>query len=154
MEAISTDNDMQNFTCCGYLAMMRFDIQFYWYCIANTLSNRCFRLSCLCILWCWCSESPFHRIVFKYRCHLFDIFCLFLIVGECVRETTGDWTGPERWVTLLQLCIATTIILQWRYSLRRKCFHNETCVTGCPVSCHFDNFRCSWWWITTSSFQY
>ena len=32
-------------------------------------------------------------------------------------------------------------------SLKRKCHHfDESFITGCTESCHFDNFRCSQWW--------
>ena len=37
---------------------------------------------------------------------------------------------------------------RWRpISLKRKCHHfDESFITGCTESCHFDNFRCSQWW--------
>ena len=39
------------------------------------------------------------------------------------------------------------IVLLTSTTLKRKCHHfDESFITGCTESCHFDNFRCSQWW--------
>ena len=45
------------------------------------------------------------------------------------------------------LMIMARFICSGGVSLKRKCHHfDESFITGCTESCHFDNFRCSQWW--------
>ena len=44
-------------------------------------------------------------------------------------------------------CWQRPLMLFGTTTLKRKCRHfDEIFITGCTVSCHFDNFQCSQWW--------
>ena len=77
------------------------------------------------------------------------------LVEWCTVPWSGQFLGVPRnfwnfpWLVWTRFKVRWLILGNVRksHSLKRKCHHfDESFITGCTESCHFDNFRCSQWW--------
>ena len=85
--------------------------------------------------------------IWSMRVKLPGIYSVLIIEWWCYVVT--DITVWFNAIIAIQLQNVMLYML-WRggdTTLKRKCHHfDESFITGCTESCHFDNFRCSQWW--------
>ena len=64
-------------------------------------------------------------------------------------DTVWNSDGPvyQRLLAATDFNVLSRGAMGIRITLKQKCRHfDETFITGCTGSCHFDNFQCSQWW--------